>query len=183
MRKPVRAGRLPIRGGRVWVPVEWRDVVGVRFRHSAIVAVTGVRNRNEAAAVLEGHLPRVPLALFGPIADDAPADDADAVYAPGDDDGHTDDVEGAARIAKRLHPGRGEGLRELVAAQMLPPTTAAVYVWRRAAPNELVYRLYPTGEHTIVASFTTTQRKSRSGHMRPALAAQRYSHRSNQWTA
>lgn len=166
----------PIRAGHARIPEEWRYVLGMRWRRSAFVAVTGVHSRDDAFNVLAGHLPRLPIEWPTEFADEIPTEDAAAPYASAEeDDGYTDDIEAATRIARRLHAiGRRGPARQLVTAQVLRPNTTAVYVWRRAAAHEQIYRLYPSGDARVAGTFTTAERRTRSGHMRPTLTAHRY---------
>lgn len=180
----------PVRSGRAWIPREWRQAIQVHpLRRSAFVVVTGAWNRDEAADVLAGHLPMLPAALGGafpgaageppgPFPEDDDYDGEDDAYGelPDTDPDHVEDTESARRIARRLSAFRGRRgpVRELVIARAIDVNRPGVYVWRRATPNEPVYRLYPDGGRDAVAAFGQVQEATRSGHLRPRLVAHRY---------
>jgi hypothetical protein len=152
-----------IRSGRSWVPPEWRQALELPFwRGSAIVAVTGVRTREEAADVLAGHLP-----MIEPDTRDGGDDDLALEEA--------EDTGSAARIARRLSRWRmANGVRELVTARIIHPHYPAVYAWRRAAAGETAYRIWPDGSLTLVSVFHEIQQPARDGQTRTHLTATRF---------
>lgn len=165
------------RAGRSWIPAEWRKPVRVpRMRRTAMVLVTGVTDRRDAADVLAAHLPIVPVDALDPddlrLADLAD-DDADD-EAPG----HVEDADAARRIAGRISRfawiRTPDGVRQLVSARAVNPGKPAVYAWRRTASGQDVYRIWHDGTCEPVATFVRTQKQAPSGHMRPYLTAQRY---------
>ncbi len=162
--------RQPIRSGRAWIPREWRQATGVPpWRRSAIVAVTGVRTRDDAIAVLSGHLPLVPAWPEG-----AAGDYEEHVGVPAGES-RVDDIDGARRVARRLSSVRaGRGVRQLLDAHAIIPGQPAVYAWRRAAPRETAYQLFPDGSTAAIAVFAETQETTRSGQLRPRLIAYRH---------
>ncbi|MCL2581022.1 MAG: hypothetical protein FWE35_01030 [Streptosporangiales bacterium] len=175
--------RQPVRSGRARIPAEWRHAIMLPwYRRAAIIAVAGAATREAAADVLAGHLPMVSVPEPGPDLDfgpeDVPDPDDDGGPDPAavlEDSGHAEDTESARRIARALGSFRsGKGTRELLTARAINPTQPAVYAWRRAAPGEYVYRLWPNGDCRAAAVFGQEQVPARSGHVRPRLTARRY---------
>jgi hypothetical protein len=172
------------RAGRSWIPVEWRQPLRVsRMRRTALVLVTGVTDRHDAADVLAAHLPIVPIDLLDPddlrrVAfpdrDDREDEDDDTPEVPE----HVEDIDTARRMAGRISRFASihtpDGVRQLVAARAVNPGKAAVYAWRRTAPGQNVYRIYHDGTCDPVAAFARSQKLAPSGQMRPCLIAQRY---------
>jgi hypothetical protein len=189
----------PVRTGRTWIPREWRQAIRVSpWRRSAIIAVTGAWSHAEAVDVLAGHLPMIPAALLDdstapaaasaePVstadgtASDPDHDDFgdDLADAEAEDPEHAEDARSARRIAHRLSPRlssirNGRGTRELITVRAIHPARPAVYAWRRTAPGEAAYRLYPDGGCDLVGVFAQVQELARSGQPRPRLIAHRY---------
>jgi hypothetical protein len=165
------------RAGRSWIPAEWRKPVKVpRLRRTAMVLVTGVTDRHDAADVLAAHLPIVPVDALGP-------DDPRRAALAGDDADdealeHVEDTDAAWRIASRISRfawiRTPDGVRQLVSARAVNPGKPAVYAWRRTAHGQDVYRIWHDGTCEPVATFARSQKPAPSGHMRPCLIAQRY---------
>jgi hypothetical protein len=169
--------KVPVRTGRAWIPHDWRRTVQVRpWRRSAVVAVTGAWNRDEAANVLAAHLPMIP--VDADELDFEPLDTDDDFGLTVDDaltSGHLEDIESARRVSSRLHsPRRVRGARALIAIHVIDPMYPAVYAWRYDRPNEPVYRLSPDGRRHAIAVLRQGYETTRSGHNRPLLTAARY---------
>jgi hypothetical protein len=153
--------RITIRSGRCWVPPEWRGPLNIgMFRHSAIIAVAGTRDKEAARDLLASHLP-----LVAVIDDEA---DVDA-----DDIAMQDDV-GATRMARRLSRLRpAAGTRELRRAGLVAPQIPAVYAWRVARHGEHVFRVSPDGTFTAVALFRVVRSQDGRGQWESELVASR----------
>jgi hypothetical protein len=173
------------RAGRSWIPAEWRQQVRVpRMRRTAMVLVTGVTDRHDAADVLAAHLPIVPVDALDPddprraALADGPGGGEDADDETTEAAGHVEDTDAARRIASRISRlawiRTPDGVRQLVNARAVNPGKPAVYAWRRTAHGQDVYRIWHDGTCELVATFTRSQKLSPSGHMRPYLTAQRY---------
>jgi hypothetical protein len=147
-----------IRSGRCWVPPEWRGPLDLRMlQHSALVAVAGVRGRDDASQLLAAHLPLL-----------APGEDADGDPEPAPD---TDGARRMARRLSRIFPAAG--LRELATAGYLPHHIPAVYAWRAARHGEYVFRISPDGTFAPVAVFRVTRVQGPAGQWDSQLVASR----------
>jgi hypothetical protein len=153
--------RTKIRSGRCWVPPEWRDPLEMgMLQRSAIVAVTGARDRNEACHLLAAHLPLLP--------PDEEDEDLAAELDP------VPDVDGARRMARRMSRFRAAaGLRELLSAGFIPRHIPAVYAWRAARHGEHVFRVGPDGSFVPVALFRAVRVQDQAGQSDRQLVASR----------
>lgn len=151
--------RTKIRSGRCWIPPEWRDPLGMGLlQRTAVVAVTGARDKSEACELLAAHLPLL-------VPDEDGEDLAPAPVA---------DIEGARRMARRMSRVLPTaGVRELVRAGLVPRHIPAVYAWRAARHGEHVFRVSPDGTFTPVALFRVTREQDQKGQWNSQLVASR----------
>jgi len=127
------------------------------WQKTAVVMVTGAAGRRRAAEILCAHVPLLP--------------------AGGDPDGRVHrDAKPARQMVHRMArvlpyiPDATGAARLMQQHGVVQAGEAGVYVWRRAAPGERVYRAGKNGQLNLVAMFSPagSRQEGRGGDGRAA---------------
>jgi hypothetical protein len=177
-----------IRTGRCQIPPEWRPQLGLRWRKTAVIAVTGARSAHDATVILARHLPLIltdqgGLPSHGEMAPGlTPAPGAGFVHdAAGEPrwegqepSGTVEDLHLARAMVRRLSRWRpARGARALFRAGFLPPHVPAVYAWTAARNGQYVFRVAPDGTFAAVAMFRAIKQPLDGGRWRTELSVGR----------